>query len=221
MKTTSLSAVRQVLVVDDHPIVREGLRRKIEAQSGMTVCAEASGMSEALRLIRKQPVDIAIVDISLEGRSGLELIKQVRSSGYTFPILVLSIHEEAIYAQRALTAGAQGYLSKKEGPGKIIDAINHLLRGDFYFSRRTANKLFHLLGRRTGHNNLFERLSDRELEVLEAMGRGQTTRQISDTLHLSVSTIETYKSRIKTKLGLSNAAQLSSFASMWLNRSQE
>ncbi len=214
-KTT---VIRQVLIVDDHPIVREGLRRRIEAQPGLVVCGEAGRMPEAIDLVEKKSVDVAIVDISLEGRSGLDLIKQLRASGHTFPILVLSIHDEAIYAQRALAAGAQGYLSKSEAPAQIVQAVNRILDGQYYVSGRIADKLFAMLGRRTVTDDKLADLSDRELEVLEAVGRGLTTRQISKNLALSGSTVETYKARLKTKLGLANAAELASWAATWRSR---
>jgi DNA-binding NarL/FixJ family response regulator len=212
------TAIKQVLIVDDHPIVREGLRRRIEAQPDKAVCGEAGRMSEALACIQKCAVDVAIVDISLEGRSGLDLIKQMRASGHSFPVLVLSIHDEATYARRALAAGAQGYLSKSEAPGQIVHAVNRILDGHFYVSDRIANKLFGLLGQRSAPGDELAGLSDRELEVLDAVGRGLTTRRISADLALSVSTIETYKTRLKTKLGLSNASELAAWASAWRNR---
>lgn len=205
----------RVLVVDDHPIVREGLKSKIEQQPDMVVAHEAERVGQALACLEREPVDVGIIDISLKGRSGIELIKQIRRVGYGFPILVLSIHDETTYAQRALNAGAQGYLLKNEAPQEIIEAMRRILGGEFFVSRRMMNRLLLEMT----HGGRVEkgpgRLSDRELEVLEAIGRGQTTRWIAASLSLSVSTIETHKSRIKTKLGLKNASELAAFATRW------
>ena len=208
----------RVLIVDDHPIVREGVRRRIEAQQDMTVCCEAGRDSDAIACLEAHPVDIAIIDISLEGRSGIDLIKWIRASKFTFPILVLSVHDEATYAQRSLAAGAQGYLLKSDAPSQIIKALRSILAGNYFVSGRMAGKLFAQIGGRDKNCVGVASLSDRELEVLTAIGKGQATRQIAAALTLSVSTIETHKHRIKLKLGLGSAAELASYATAWVNR---
>lgn len=208
----------KVLVVDDHPIVREGVRHRIETQPDMEVCCEVGRASDAMAFLDRSPVDIAIVDISLEGRSGIDLIKQMRASNFDFPVLVLTIHEEVTYAQRVLTAGAQGYLVKSEPPSLIIYALRRLLNGEFFISRTMASKIFARIGGPGGSESGVASLSDRELEVLDAVGRGLGTRQIADTLFLSISTIETYKHRLKIKLGLDSAAELAAYAAAWANK---
>ena len=212
---SSLNRKTQVLIVDDHPIVREGVRRRIESQPDMAVCCDVGRGSEAMAFINSNQVDITIVDISLEGRSGIDLIKQIRASKLGFPILVLSVHDEVTYAQRALAAGAQGYLLKNEAPGRIIEALRRLLAGEFFISRFIANKLFARMGATGESNRGIANVSDRELEVLEAVGNGLSTRQIANALSLSISTIETYKHRLKIKLGLDSAAELATYASVW------
>lgn len=208
----------KVLVVDDHPIVREGVRRRIETQRDLTVCCEAGRASDAMFCVSEHHVDIAIIDISLEGRSGIDLIKQIRASKFTFPVLVLSIHDDVTYAQRSLAAGAQGYLLKSEAPGQIVYALRRVLDGDYFVSERMAGKLFAQIRDPNQPDSMIARLSDRELEILEAVGQGQTTRQIAHLLSLSISTIETHKHRLKNKLGLHSAAELATYATAWCNR---
>ena len=217
IENPGLNRKTQVLVVDDHPIVREGVRHQIETQPDMVVCCEVGRASDAVTFLHKSPVDIAIVDIILEGRSGIDLIKQIRASKFDFPILVLTIHDEVTYAQRVLAAGAQGYLVKSEPPGLIIDALRRLLTGEFFISRSMASKIFARIGDPGGIDSGVANLSDRELEVLEAVGRGLGTRHIADSLSLSVSTIETYKHRLKIKLGLNSAPELAAYAATWAN----
>jgi DNA-binding NarL/FixJ family response regulator len=214
-RKSDLNKKIQVLVVDDHPIVREGVRRRIEAQPDMAVCCEVGRGPEAMAFLQKNQVDFAIVDISLEGRSGIDLIKQIRALKLGFPILVLSVHDEVTYAQRALAAGAQGYLLKSEAPGRIIEAQRRLLAGEFYISRSIANKLFARMGGTGDRDSGVTNISDRELEVLEAVGKGLSTRRTAQALSLSISTIETYKHRLKVKLGIHSAAELATYASVW------
>jgi DNA-binding NarL/FixJ family response regulator len=210
-----------VLIVDDHPVVREGIRRRIESQPDMAVYRDVSSYAEALDCLSAHTVDIAIVDISLPGRSGIDLIKQIRASKYPFPILVLSVHYEATYAQRALTAGAQGYLLKSDAPHKIVEAVRKILAGDFYISDHMASKLFAYMGRIADPSNIVANLSDRELEVLEAIGNGLSTAEIAKALSLSISTIDTYKQRLKNKLNLRNASELATYASTWSLNAKE
>jgi DNA-binding NarL/FixJ family response regulator len=220
-ENSDLNRKTQVLVVDDHPIVREGLRHRIETQPDMVVCCEVGRASDAMAFLQRSPVDIAIIDISLKGRSGIDLIKQMRASKYDFPILVLTVHEEVTYAQRVLAAGAQGYIVKSESTSLIIDAIRRLLAGEFFISRSMASKIFARIGVPGGIDSGIANLSDRELEVLEAVGRGLGTRQIADALNLSISTIETYKHRLKLKLGLGGASELAAYAAAWANNKKK
>jgi DNA-binding NarL/FixJ family response regulator len=218
---SGLNRKTQVLVVDDHPIVREGVRHRIETQPDMVVCCEVGRASDAMDFLHRNPVDIAIVDIRLDGRSGIDLIKQIRVSNFDFPVLVLTIYEEVTYAQRVLAAGAQGYLLKSEPPGLIIYALRRLLTGEFFISRTMASKIFARIGVPGGIENGIANLSDRELEVMEAVGRGQGTRKIADALSLSISTIETYKHRLKIKLGLDSAPELAAYAAAWVNKKRQ
>ena len=208
----------QVLVVDDHPIVRGGIRHLIETRPDMAVCCEVGRASDAMAFLQQNAVDIAIVDISLEGRSGIDLIKQMRASKFDFPVLVLTYHEEVTYAERVLAAGAQGYLIKSEPPSVIIRALRRLLTGEFFISRSISSKIFARIGVPGGIDTGVASLSDRELEVLEAIGRGLGTRQIAEALSLSISTIETYKHRLKIKLGLGSAPELAVYATAWTNK---
>ena len=207
------------LLVDDHPIVREGVRRQLEKEPDIEVGFETGDAGEALEWLRRERCDFAVVDISLEGRSGIDLIKDIRGRKLEFPILVLSVHDEVTYAERALGAGAQGFVLKQEAPGQIAEAVRRILRGEMVVGDRMAGKLFQRFASRRTEGDLsgpVSTLSDRELTILEAIGRGRGTREIAQGLRLSVSTVETYKSRIKEKLNLDSASALASFATRWL-----
>lgn len=214
----------QVLIVDDHPIVRQGIRRLIERQPDMEVCGEAGDTATALSILDRSPCDLAVIDLTLKGRSGFELIRMIRSRGYDFPVLVLSVHEEATYVEHALSAGAQGYLLKNEAPQNLILGLREILDGKIYLCETVSQILFsRLTGRGLGNvgEDPLAQLSDRELEVLEATGRGLSTRQIAERLSLSVSTIETHKARIKNKLSLKSAQELTAFAARWVGRKEQ
>jgi DNA-binding NarL/FixJ family response regulator len=203
------------LIVDDHPIVREGIRRKIESQPDMEVGCEAGNAAEALICLEKAFIDAAVIDISLGGRSGIDLLKQIRARGLDFPVLILSVHDEVTYLDRALAAGAQGYIVKHEAPLLIIEALHRILAGEMYICDSMTAKFFSRLDgrkKKAEADNPLSLLSDREIEILEAVGRGKTTREIAKGLYLSVSTIDTYKSRIKAKLDLKNSSELIVFA---------
>jgi DNA-binding NarL/FixJ family response regulator len=209
----------RVMLVDDHPIVREGLRRRIEAQPDMDVCCEAESAAEALQQLGSCRFDLAIVDISIVGRSGIELIKDIRARKIETPVVVLSVHDDVTYAERALAAGAQGYVLKQEAPPLIIEAMRRVLAGEIFVSPRMSGKLLlRFVGTdpRSGGGPPVDRLSDREIEVLEHIGRGLGTRQIAAVLGLGISTVATFKSRIKNKLDLATAAELAAFAAKWV-----
>ncbi|MBI5585152.1 MAG: response regulator transcription factor [Deltaproteobacteria bacterium] len=208
----------KILIVDDHPIVREGLRRRIESQPDLEVGCEAGDAAEAWGCLEKAVFDAAVIDISLGGSSGIDLLKQIRARGLTFPVLILSVHDDATYLDRALAAGAQGYIVKHEAPPLIIAALHRILAGGMYICDSMATKFFSRLdGRKKKADNPLSLLSDREIEILEAVSRGKTSREIAAGLFLSPSTIDTYKSRIKTKLGLKNSLELIVFATKAFN----
>src|SRR3984957_12328068 len=192
--TLSCSARRKVLLVDDHPIVREGMALLINREPHLTVCAGAEESNAALDAIESLRPDLAIVDISLPGRDGLELLKMIRARDPQLPVLILSMHGETIYAERALRAGANGYIMKQEATDKVLVAIRRILNSEVYVSEQVASRM---LRQMTGAHDSDRRspldgLSDRELEVFRRMGEGQSTRQIAEELHLSVKTIETH-----------------------------
>jgi DNA-binding NarL/FixJ family response regulator len=210
----------KVFIVDDHPIVRRGLTQLLADESDLEVCGEAPDGSVALRLLDETRPDVIIVDLSLErGIGGIELIKEIRARNEGMKILVSSMHDEKLFAERCLNAGAMGYVNKQEAPEKIVTAIRRVLAGKVYVSEEMSERF---LARMVQGEDLRERtsaidsLSDRELEVFELIGRGETTRQIAQDLHLSVKTIETYRENIKAKLSLANTNELMQHAVKWV-----
>ncbi len=211
---------RKVLVVDDHPIVREGLADLINREEDLVVCGCAEDIPQTLKAIREVSPDVVTVDISLEGASGLELIKEIKTQFPGLPVLALSMHQESLYAERALRAGAQGYITKHEATKKVIGALRNVLNGQLYLSDPMKEKLlYNFVGDRTSEGAVspIKRLTDRELEVFSLLGQGNGTRQIAERLCLSVKTVETYRSRIKEKLNLSGGSELLRCAFQWSN----
>jgi DNA-binding NarL/FixJ family response regulator len=209
----SCAVKRKVLVVDDHPIVREGMALLINREPDLTVCADAEEPNAALEAIENLRPDLAIVDISLPGRDGLELLKMIRAKDPQMPVLILSMHGETTYAERALRAGANGYIMKQEATDKVLVAIRRILNREIYVSEEIGNRLLrHLAGARDSERSPLDGLSDRELEVFRRMGEGQSTRQIAEELHLSVKTIETHQARLKEKLSLRTSRELVQYA---------
>src|ERR1700674_2597658 len=208
---------KMVFVVDDHPIVRQGLTLLINQESDLAVCGEAEEMHSALSAILAVRPDILIVDISLNGPDGLELLKNVRISSPRLPVLILSMHDESIYAERALRAGANGYIMKQEATEKVLVALRRILAGEIYVSDRIANKMLkhYITGSGTLRHSSIADLSDRELEVFRLIGEGHGTRQIAEELHLSVKTVESYQAHIKEKLSLRSARELMQHAIQW------
>jgi DNA-binding NarL/FixJ family response regulator len=206
-----------VLLVDDHPIVRQGLAQMINREPDLTVCGEAEEARSALQAIASLKPDIVVVDISLNGPSGIEILRTVRQADAKLRVLVLSMHDETVYAERALRAGANGYIMKQEATDKVLVALRRILAGDVYVSDRIANKMLRQFAGRAplAHHSAVDDLTDRELEVFRLIGEGHSTRQISDELRLSVKTVETYQAHIKEKLGLKNARELIQFAIQW------
>ncbi|MBY0276424.1 response regulator transcription factor [Candidatus Binatia bacterium] len=208
--TASTGSLRRVLVVDDHPIVRQGLRLLLESESDFAVCGEAADTAAALRATRELAPDVVIVDLTLPGVGGIELIKSLHAEHPGLSILVLSMHDDVLYAERSLRAGAAGYVSKNDAPDTLVRALRRVLAGDRYLSERASSALFASLATpfRGSVGNPIERLSDRELEVFRLIGDGVGTRQIAERLHLSVKTVETHRARIKDKLGIKSGTEL-------------
>ncbi len=200
----------KVLLVEDHPMFREHLTQLINRDLEMTVCGEADNVADAMRLIEEVHPDISIVDITLRGSSGLELIKEIKAKGHRTEVLVLSMHDEDLYAERALRAGARGYITKNEASSEVIKAIRAVAAGEVYASRQMTAKLLERMTRGSLPPELtgLDKLADRELEVFQLLGRGKGTRDIAEALGLSDSTVDTYRSRIKDKLQLRSAAEV-------------
>ena len=207
----------KVLLVDDHPIVRQGIRMLVDQESDLEVCGEAESEVEALRLIEQTQPDIAVVDLSLKGSSGLSLTREIRTRHPQVQVLVLSMRDEAFYAERVLRAGAKGYITKEQGSERIIEGIRKVVAGQIYLSDQLASKMLKSLvgGDRPGESPV-RRLSDRELAVFELIGHGLTTRDVAKRLHLSVKTVESHREHIKEKLNLSGAPDLLKYAIQWV-----
>ncbi|HSY65020.1 MAG TPA: response regulator transcription factor [Terriglobales bacterium] len=208
---------KTIFVVDDHPIVRQGLALLINRESDLVVCGEAEEMQSALSAIQTVRPDILIVDISLNGPDGLELLKNIRLTSPRLPVLILSMHDESIYAERALRAGADGYIMKQEATEKVLIALRRILSGEIYVSDRIANSMLrhYVRGASASEQSSVSDLTDRELEVFRLIGEGQGTRQIAEALHLSVKTVESYQAHIKEKLSLRSARELVQHAVEW------
>jgi len=208
----------RILIVDDHPIVRQGLAELIDHEQDLTVCGQAEGAHEALKIIKELKPDMAIVDITLKETSGMELIKDITARYPDLLVLALSMHDESLYAERALRAGARGYIMKAEATENVVTAIRKVVSGQIYVSDKMAAKMVRKLvggGPDVGASAI-DRLSDRELEVFSLIGQGQGTRQIAERLHLSLKTIETYRAHIKEKLNLVDANELLQYAIQWV-----
>jgi DNA-binding NarL/FixJ family response regulator len=207
----------QILIVDDHPVVREGLETMLNHEQDFNVCAQAEDASEAMNAIAEFKPDIAIVDISLKGSDGIDLTKMMKAKYPKLFVIVLSVHDESVYAERALLAGAHAYLMKDVVSENIVKAIRTVLRGEIFVSDAVARKFLHIIaGDKTGTNKTaIDTLSDREFETFRLIGQGYKASQIAARLHLSVKTIETYRSRIKEKMGIANAAQLLQYSISW------
>ena len=209
----------RIFLVEDHPIFRLGLRELIEQESTFMVCGEADNIGSAWNLITNNLPDLVIIDISLVGRSGLELTKLLKDEHPELPTLMLSMHEESIYAERALQAGARGYIMKHEAADLIVDAITNVCAGKVYLSAKmTSEILYKMVGGSTKSTLPVECLTNRELEVFEMIGRGLSTREVSEKLCLSAKTIGTYRERIKEKLKIRNSSELTQRAVQWVEQ---
>jgi DNA-binding NarL/FixJ family response regulator len=213
-------AKARILLVDDHPVLRLGIADLIRSEASLEVCGEASSLSEAYQLVARLKPDLVIADISLEGNSGIELIKELTYRWETLPVLAYSMHDEQIYAERSLRAGARGYVMKQHAAETLLQAIHRVLEGRIYLSKDVSDRL---LGKFIGTKSTegkplqspIDRLSDRELEVLQLMGKGLSTTKIAETLCLSTKTVETYREHLKQKLNLHGGPELVRYAVEW------
>jgi DNA-binding NarL/FixJ family response regulator len=217
-QTTTTATKARILLVDDHALMRRGLADLIGDQPDLEVCGEAADTVEGMTRVASLRPDLVIVDLSLKTGHGLDLIRQLRVRDENCKILVLSMHDEKLFAERALRAGAMGYVNKEEAPAKVIDAIRQVLSGKVSLSSTMTERLLQrATGSGEGNVRLpSECLSDRELTVFQMIGQGLATREIAARLHLSIKTVETYREHIKAKLGLKNSAELSRHAAQWV-----
>jgi DNA-binding NarL/FixJ family response regulator len=213
------SAVRRrIFLVDDHPATRGGVRVLIDQDERLEVCGEADSAPVALQLIQKLNPDLAVVDITLKTTSGIELMKNVKALLPDLPVLIMSMHDESLYAERSLRAGAKGYIMKSEASERILIAIHRVLDGEIYLSEAMKEKMLHRLVRSKKDEVVFtiDTLSDREMEVFQLIGNGYGTRQIAEKLHLSVKTIDSYREHLKLKLRLEKGSDLVRHAIQWV-----
>jgi DNA-binding NarL/FixJ family response regulator len=219
MKRKDTKKSARILIVDDHPAVREALAFRIGRQRDLEVCGEAIDMSQALHLIAETQPDLVVVDISLKASNGIDLIKRIKERNDSVRILVWSMHGESLYAERALHAGALGYINKDQATDTVVEAIRRVLDGKVYLSDAMAEKLLNRSvgeGRKEITRLPLDSLADRELEVLRLIGQGLKTAEIAKQMHLSVKTVETYRDRIRQKLDLSDGTELAHFATLWM-----
>jgi DNA-binding NarL/FixJ family response regulator len=217
-QTAGAARKHRILIVEDHPVFRDGLAQLIEQEGDLSVCGKANDAAQALRVIASARPDLVLVDIGLPGKSGLELIKDLNALHSGMPVLVISMHEESLYAERALRAGGRGYIMKHESPENTLRAIRQALDGQMCISAKLAPAIFSSLsGRRPKKaNSPISRLSDREFEVLDLLGQGKDSHTIAQELHLSFKTVDAHRARIKEKLNLRNSTELISYAARWV-----
>jgi DNA-binding NarL/FixJ family response regulator len=219
-KTSTGKKPAKILIVDDHPLVREGLAVRIASQPDLKVCGEAADVAEAMERVKATAPDLVIIDLSLKSGHGLDLIKQIRAQYDQVKMLVASMYDESMFAERVLNAGALGYINKQEMPERILDAIRQVLLGKVYLSASMTERILHRLAAAPAPLEVgaspVTSLSNRELEVFELIGRGVKTSQIASRLHLSVKTIETHREKIKVKLNVKTSAELSRYAVQWV-----
>ena len=209
---------KQVLIVDDHPLIRQGIAALLEDSDDLAVCGEAESAAGALQVMRKITPDVAIVDLTLKESSGLELIKDIRIRHPEVLVLVLSMRDEGFYAERVLRAGARGYVTKEEGPDKVMEGVRKVLQGQIYLSEKMASKVMSRIveGASQAGGSPIDKLTDRELAVLELIGRGLPTREIAGKLHISPKTVDSHREHIKDKLKLDSATELLKYAVQWV-----
>lgn len=210
---------KKILLVEDHPLFRGALRQLVNKEPDLTVCGEAGDPREAITLMQETHPDMAIVDITLGHNSGIDLMKQMRALDEDLPVLVISMHDESLYAERVLRAGGRGYLMKHEAPEQIRSAIRQILAGGLAFTNKSVESLLRKMADgQTAAKTSVAALSDRELEIFQLVGRGIGTRQIAETLHLSIPTINSFRARIKEKLNITTASELTFQAVRWVQQ---
>ncbi len=226
MKTNNSPAVdpgmrkRAILLVDDHPLFRRGMAQLIDSQNDLQVCGEADNSGTALEVIRRKEFDLAVVDVGLRGgANGIELTKSIKSERPTLPVLVVSMHDEALYAERALRAGARGYVMKREALDSILQAVRSVIEGEIYVSPTMSKRMLfdHINGGGEARSPV-DRLTDRELEVFQLIGEGHDMHEIAKDLHLSKKTVEAHRANIKEKLGVTNAREVVRYATQWVTQ---
>ena len=212
---------KRVFIVDDHPLFREGLSKVIGTDTGLSLCGEAGDAAKAFTEIGRMKPDLVITDINLPGKSGLDLVSDLRSALPELPVLVISMHDENLFAERVLRAGGRGYVMKQEGPKRMLEAIHKVLDGHVAVSDRMAADILDAVSRPGAHANSsgaagISRLSNREFEVLRLIGQGKDSHDIADALHLSIKTVDTHRGNIRSKLGLKNSTEVIHFAVRWI-----
>jgi DNA-binding NarL/FixJ family response regulator len=209
-----------VVIVEDHQMFREWLGRMICEDGTFTVCGEADNIKSAITIIQRTKPDIVLLDITLRGSSGLELLKDMRALEIEIPVLVLSMHDASLYAERVLRAGARGYISKHAASSTLLKALRQVLEGEIYFDKQATSIIFQKIAKPGFRKKGMDALADRELEVLQLIGKGLATHEIARQLSLGETTVETYRARIKEKLGLRNILELYTFATRWLQEQE-
>jgi DNA-binding NarL/FixJ family response regulator len=217
-KTSKPSAKHRILLVDDHPITRQGVAVLINQEDDLEVIGEADSAPAAIALLQKQPADLAIIDITLKTTNGIELMKHIRVLAPDMPVLVMSMHDEGVYAERAMRAGARGYIMKQEASSRVLTAIRTVLAGELHLSDRMKERMLHRLvnNRKEEVRFSIDTLSDREMEVFQLIGDGFSTRQVATKLNLSVKTIDSYREHLKLKLQLESGKDLVRYAIQWM-----
>jgi DNA-binding NarL/FixJ family response regulator len=216
-------AKKRVLIVDDHPIFRAGLTGLLNLEAGLTVCGEANDAAQAMQAVEKLHPDLVLLDMSLPGKGGLELLKDIRAIAPQTPVLIISMHDETLYAERVIKAGGRGYIMKQEGPEKIVQAVRKVLSGGISVSERIAAQILDAMSGgksgksgKSGTSSSVSTLTDREFEVYRLLGQGKEPHEIARTLHLSIKTVDTHRAHIRQKLGLRNATELIHHATRWV-----
>lgn len=210
-------AKKRVLIVDDHPIFRAGLNGLVNLEAELTVCGEANDAKQAMQAVEKLHPDLVLLDMSLPGKGGLELLKDIRAIAPQTPVLIISMHDETLYAERVIKAGGRGYIMKQEGPEKIVQAVRKVLSGGISVSERIAAQILDAMsGGKSGTSSSVSTLTDREFEVYRLLGQGKEPHEIARTLHLSIKTVDTHRGNIRIKLGLKNSTELIHYAVRWV-----
>lgn len=219
---TSTKTARRLLIVDDHPVFRHGIIQLLGKLPEVTICGEADNAQSALHAMRQLKPEVALIDVSMPGTNGIELIKLMLAEEPRLIILMVSMHDESLYALRALRAGAKGYVMKQQAMENVLEALRKVMNGGIYVSPQFSERLVFkaIQGSDTDLGSPVDKLSDRELEVLQLFGRGKSTREIAERLHLSVKTIETHRAHIKEKLGFKDAEEMVKFATEWMTASE-